>query len=334
MVRPLSLYQWGKETVRGTAVPATSKILCHGIDFEAEDEVYRPQHALGIGFENPGQEFVVRRGSKFTVPDFPINYEQLPHWLLMALKGAVTPTGTDPYTWTFTPALGADPALEARTLERRLTDGAASIDYEWAYAMLSKLGIKWTTGQPIMIGAEGFARRVQGSTLTPALTAPTPENVPAELVTVAIDATWATLGVTAIAAQILSGEFGFDTGYLPFASADGRTDLDFTSHEFNPRARRYTLKLRCLVKNAGQFATEKTAAEAQTLRAVRLRWTGSDGATARRVTIDALYKHVPGSLFKVDEIDGQDVVDFDLVQSTDATNALAVVVINHVATSA
>lgn len=328
MLKPLSLYQWGQEVTRGTAVAATSKMLMP-VDFEEEDEVERPALALGYAIAHRGNEFAVRRGTKFTIPDFPLNYEQAPALCNMAVAIDAAPTGLDPYTWTFTPSLTADPALASRTLERRLTDGTNSIDDEWAYAMLEELTLKWEHGRPLMCSAAGFARRRQNSTLTAAQVAPTPEHIPSQLLTVSIDAAWANLGTTTPASQILNGEFKIVTGLKPYLAADGRSDLDFSSHEFDPNIRLHTLKFRLLVRNSAQFATEKAAAEALTLRAVRLAFAGTD---SRTLTIDGLYRHEKGSIQKVDEIDGQDVVDISLIGTTDATNHLSIEVVNHVAT--
>ena len=327
---PLRKYQWGVEATKGTAVPATSGILAEAIDFDDDDEIERPDLATGIGYEVKGSEFAIRRGTKFTVPDFPISFEQLPHWLRMAVKGAVTPTGVGPYIWTFTPALGADPDLDARTLERRITDGANNLDDEWAYAMLSRFTLKWEAGMSSMkASAEGFARRRQNSTFTAAQTYPTPEHIPGALMTVFIDSTFAGLGGTQVTGQVLSGELEINTGYKPYWASDGRTDLDHSSHEWDARARTYSLKMRIVARNSGQLAAERTAAEALTLRAVRLRATGT---SSRILTLDGLYKHEKGtSLVKVGEVDGQEVVDVTLRQSTDGTNAQSIVCQNNLA---
>lgn len=329
-LKPLTVYQWGQEATRGTAVAATSKMLM-AFEPEEEDAIERPNLALGYAIAHRGNEFHVMNGTKFTIPAFPLNYEQLPALLNMAVAIDAAPTGADPYTWTHTPSLTADPALAARTLERRLTGGGGNIDDEWAYAMLSELEISWEAGRPIMVSASGFARKRQDSTLTAAQTAPTPEHIPSHLLTAFIDDDWASLGGSQVLGQMLNGSWKIVTGLKPYSAADGRTDLDFSSHEFDPNIRLHTLNFRLLVKNSGQYSTERTAAEETppTVRAVRLR---AAGTSSRQLTIDGLYTHERGSYQKIDEIDGQDVIDVSMIGTTDGTNHLSVELINKVAT--
>lgn len=322
----LRLFQWGKESTRGTAVAATSKVAVEEIAFEEDDQVYRPRLAKGLLHRNPGSETVVQRGTSWKVPKTPVIYDQLQHWLSMAVKGGVTATGVDPYTWTFARSLTADPAPDSWTLERRLSDGTDSIDYEWAYALLSKLQITYEVDKALMLSAEGFARRVQASTLTGALTMPTIEIPPGALAKIWIDATWANLGTTQITGQVLQADVTFLTGLAPLMAFDGRADLDFSSYVLNPAGVGLDVEITMLVKaSSGQFATEKTAAEAGTLRAVRLEVLGTQ---SRELELDMLLKHEKGSLFAVKAQDGQDIVTLKLTDSDDGTNMFQAKVVN------
>lgn len=329
-VKGLRTFQWGKESTRGTAVAATSKIALENMDLEPIDSVVRPQFLTGKLHRYPGgNETAIKRGTNWAINNSPVVYDQLHHLGAMSVKGSVTATGAPSvYTWDFSRSLTADPAPDSFTLERRTTDGTTPRDYEWTYALIRNLSFSYKLDEPLRFSCDGFARRVQASTLTAALSYPSTE-VPSSHATCSIDTTWAALGTTPIVAQVLSADFTFKTGLMPFDTLDGRADLDFSTYIFNGAETGIDLTLRLLM--AGQFPTEKTAAEAQTLRAVRLTVLGS---ASRELTLDMLVKHEPGSLFKVDEVDGQDVVDMKFVDSDDATNMFRMKVVNSVNTYA
>lgn len=334
-ITALQLLQWGLEVAatHGTAVAATSKIACEGITFTPLDTVAHPRIAKGILAANPGNFTHVMRGTDFTVAESPLVYDQFQNWLRMAVVGAVAASGgVAPFTWAFARSMTVDPAPDSFTIERRLSDGANFIDNEWAYCMLRTLRIAYAAGEPLRFSADGFARRIQGSTLTAAQALPTVEIPPAALATLKIDSTWATVGQTAVSSQLLSAEVIFKTGLVPKMTLDGRTDLDFTTYILNPEEVDLDVTLRMLIKtSSGQFATEKTAAEAaeQTLRAVRLNIAGT---SSRQLQIDMLLKHALGSLQTIASEDGQDIVEMKFVGATDATNLLNIVLINTVGT--
>lgn len=328
----LRLFQWGLEgdATPGTAVAATSKMAVSDILFTPIDAYFRPQLAKGLMLANPGDETVIVRGTQFAIPETPVIYDEFHKILAMSVVGDVAATGADPYLWTFTRNPLADPDVNTRTLERRLTDGTNHIDNEWAYAFLSEFTLNYRADQPLMYSCEGFARRIQGSTLTAAQAFPTIEIPAAALAKVWIDATWANLGTTLISAQVLSAQLRFASGYRPKMSLDGRTDLDFTMNILNAREVKVELTIRLLIEaSAGQYATEKTAAEAGTLRAVRIK---IEGTQSRYLQADMLLKHDAASLGPIGEEDGQDIVEMKLVGSTDATNFFSAIVQNKVGT--
>lgn len=328
-VEGLRLFQWGKETTRGTAVAATSKIAVPFIDFEPTDRVDRPKLAKGLAHRNPASETQVMRGTRFTVPEAPVVLRQTQHWLGMSVATVPSATGVGPYTWTFTRSLTADPAPTTRTIERRLTDGSNSIDNEWAYCLLSRISFHYRRDETLKFSAEGFARRVQASTLTAAQALPTIEIPVTPLAKVWIDSAWASLGTTQITGQVQKADLTFHTGLKPWSGFDGRTDLDFSKYVLDADEVGMDLELELLVEtSSGQYATEKTAAEAGTLRAIRLE---VDEGT-NTLELDGLYKHEAGSVFKVGSQDGQDIVGMRLVDSDDGTNLFKALLTNAINT--
>ena len=325
--------QWGLETIstHGTAVAATSRIACEGIEFTALDMLARPRLAKGYLLANPGNEMPIRRGTTFSVKESPVIYDQIQSWLAMCVTGAVATSGSPSvYTWAFTRSITVDPNPDSRTIERRISEGANHIDNEWAYAMLSQIRFIYEPDQPLRFSADGFARRIQASTLTAAQALPTIEYPPAALGVLSIDTSWAGLGGTPVVAQVLRAEVIFKSGLGPKMTLDGRADLDFTTYVLNPEEVNVEVNLTLFVKtSSGQFATEKTAAEAGTLRAVRLYVAGTG---SRALTLDMLCKHQDASIQTIGSKDGQEVVEMKLVGATDATNFFKATVVNATTT--
>lgn len=78
----------------------------------------------------------------------------------------------------------------------------------------------------------------------------------------------------------------------------------------------------------GQYDTEKTKAEAQDLRALRIQ---TDGASSRQLKLDALVRHTAGSVFAAGRSNGQDIVVLRFEGTTDGTNFFEATVVNGVA---
>lgn len=330
-LRGTTIYQWGAESTKGTAVAATSKILVEEMDFIPQDEIYRPTFINGVLLQNTGNEQAITRGTDWRASG-PFSYQQAIHWFEMAIQGAVTPSGAGPYTWTFTRNATSIPTIDSFTFERRLNDGANSIDNEWAYGMLSELKLSGSPRGMVMYEASGFARRVQSSTLTAALSLPTTTLMPHGTSSLFIDTTFAGVGTTQVSSQLIDWSLTLRPGHMPLFTADGRSDLDYPTHMLNSDQVGLEFEATLLVPgSSSQYATEKTAAEAATLRAVQIKTTG---AAPFDMEIDFLAKHERGSVFSIGTQDGQNVVKLNMVGSTDATNFLRAIVINSTATDA
>jgi hypothetical protein len=328
-VAPLTVYQGGPETTPGTAVAATRKFALESLDITATDSVYRPQITNGILLDNPGGETINSRGATW-VARGPVVYNELHRWASMVVGTLVTTGGASPYTHTFTKLATANPTLKSWTLERRISDGSTHLDTEWPYSLGSSLTLTAELDAPIMMEVNGFSRAAASSTLTAALTQVTVGIPPAVTSKVYIDPAYASLGSTQISGQVLRWDVTFRSGNVAINTMDGRTTLDMGTHAVNGREAGLDMNIRMMVKaDSGQYAAERTAAQAQSLRAVRLEVIGS--ATAE-VEIDALVKHVSGDVTMVSEENGYVVFDMALVSATDLTNAYVMKVINAEAT--
>lgn len=335
--KALRQYQWARETVKGTDLPATSKIAVVGIDFEDDSEYERPKFARGLMVRNPGNEFVARRGTRWSVQESPLVYEQMQNWCSMLIEGGQAGIGTGPTVWTFQRSHTADPALDAFTFERRLNTGANQVDHAWHYAQATKMSIKGSQGSSIKFTAEGFARRrqLEASTVGP-LPFPTKEHAAFAQSLLWLDGsgaagTWASLGTTAILGQMYGFNLDIMSGVTPEETADGRADLDYSTTFINADEYGFDLELLMLLDHT-KFAQEVLLAESQTLRAVRIRLSnGGAGATLKQIDFDLLGKYTESPV-KVDEKDGQDVVSLKLTDATDGTEVLRVAISNQVTT--
>lgn len=327
--RKLRTFQWAREAVNGTDLPATSKIAVVGIDFDDANVYERPQLAKGLMVRNPGNEVVVGRGASWSVEESPLHYEQLQNWASMAIKGAVAPTGAGPYVWSFARTLTADPNLDSFTFERRLSTGASNVDHAWHYAMARKLSFRGRRGSSVKFAAEGFARRRQLEAQTAALSMPTPEIVAFGNAKCYIDATFAGIGATQITNQLYGFSIDWMSGAEPQETAEGRADLDYSIDVIDGDKVGLDVELMLLL-DPTTYAAELLAAEAQTLRAVQIKVdNGGAGAAARSIVWDMLLKYASAPV-KVDEQDGQDVVSAKLVDTTDGTNQFRLIVTNGV----
>lgn len=329
MLRPLTVYQFAKETTRGTAVPSTSKIAVESMEFTPDDEMARPNLAKGLILPHSANETPVGRGTTWRVPETPFVFNQHQHWMSMGIDGAVTATGaSDPWTWTFTRSLVLDPAPDSWTIERRLSDGANFADNEFAYSLMKQISWTWETGQVLKFSAEGFSRRIQSSTLTPALAMPSIDIPAAPLGKVWLDSAWANLGTTLIAGQVRKIDITFKTGIKPVTLMDGRTDLDFSQYVIDANEVGTELALEVLLTKA-QYDAQRAAAEAATLRAVRVK---IDQSATRTFQVDMLVKHVGASMFGVAEADGQVSTTFNFQESSDGTNFFSAILLNGIGT--
>lgn len=324
----LEITQWAREAVAGTDLPATSKMITERFNpVPSTPENFIPQLQRGLLLANRGGEQVIQRGTNWTA-EGPLTFEQAQHLFSGVIQNVAAPTGAGPYIWTHTRNPAAFPSLASYTFERRINDGATPIDQAWHYAMFDELELTFATNEVWRYNATGFARPVKTEALTAALTLPAHEIATVPNTGVAIDSTWATLGATPIAGQILSGRILFKSGVGPLWTMDNpNADLAFTQVGYASSRVRCEIRLTMLVGAA--YATLKAAAEANTLRAVQITLTGTGG---KSIVIKALQKHKIPELFGFDYDDEQTVVTLDMVGSTDGTNAWEAVVTNNVAT--
>lgn len=322
----LELLQYAREAVKGTDLAATSALVVETIDFHpSSPDMNRPREARGLMLANRGNESIIQHATEFAL-EGPMTYEQAHVLANMVIANVATPTGVGPYVWTHTRNPAGMPSLATMTFERRETDGSTPIDHGWHYAMGTMLEVSFAADDLWKYKLDGFARKVQSESITGAITVPTHEEIITPGTKLYIDSTFGALGGSQVVGQLLSGNIKFGSGAMPRWVAEGRTDLDFTSEDYDDT--KITCECSLTVLLGAQYATEKAAAEAGTLRAIRL----EQNSGTKQVRIDALLKYKTPDLFNFGLDNGQRIVVLDLVGSTDFTNAWSMKVTNNVAT--
>lgn len=321
----LTQIQWSREATPGTDLATTSKLLCTSFSAKPMSERYVPEVLRGLMQRNRGFETVMKHWTEF---DFggPVSYEQLQNLLCSAMGINVTsPTGLSPYVWTFTKNPAVVPTPCTFTIERDEYDGSTHIGQAWHYVVITELTISFAEGQPLMFAAKAFGRRVQTETITAAQSLPTPEIPPTALASVYIDTTFAGLGGTQVASQVLAASVTIKNGAVPLWTLDARSDLDFTTIGYDVKDIQINASVTAYL--GGQYATEKTAAEAQSLRALHL---AIAGTSSRALTLGGIFKYATPGLHDFGENNGQRTVLMNLEESSDGTNLFKAVLTNLV----
>jgi len=320
-----------QEAVKGIEVATqTVRHVFETLKITPIDEIYRPKLSIGALVANQGGEFAVRRGTEWEI-NGPVIVDQFHTYLSMVVNGVPVCVGAAPNcVWTATRSPVVDPALKSRSFTAMLTDGTTPMYQKFLYSMAQKLEVQGSENSPITFALSGFGRRLLTGAWTGAIALPTMDMPGMAFSTVYIDpvASWPT-PATAVVAAVLGWKYTIETGVRPFSTADGRTDLDFSTDEINPADAKISAEITLLAKAGGIWATEKTAAEAGTARMVSIL---STITAARSLQFIGYMKYSAGSLFPDGEKDGLQTVNLKLEGSTDLTNFLIMVCKNAIAT--
>lgn len=264
--------QYGKETVRGTAVAAT-KMWMGTANVPKDREPRHPKDTLGLRAPSARTEILQLLADPVTLAmngETGAYYQGLPLLFGTTLKGGVTATETTPsqqdYAWDFTPSLTAAASPDTMTLEI----GDNDQNYEIEYLMGRRINIDWAFGENafLNIAADYFGRQVTKSTATAGLTRPTVTGINANTGTFYLNNTWATLGNTQKTGFLRSGSIQIETGNHPKFLGGG-------NRYFDTHGEGYLMVTGSLVVEGGAEAVAKLDDfQAGTARALRFQWTG------------------------------------------------------------
>lgn len=325
-IYPLRLLQLGFEAIKGTAVPATSKLVGDSVYIP---EIDREFEAFPRGVRAPvtGGGFAVRKGSTFKFTG-NLTYEEILYFLESGLKAGVL-TGAGPYTYTYTPTLTANAGVSMTTvtIEYVIDDGSTKhFQRESAFGVTRRFTVNIAFNQPTTIDAELFARAEQTSTVTGSLTPVTGRTqIPSNLWKVFIDDSGGTIGSTQKSLLVRSATLTVTTGFEPDYTLDGLADLDFT--QVDSQMLDATLDL--TMEHNANAATEIARWRAGQVFLVRLKAdNGAAAAANKAITFDGAYKYMEPPAFSQEN--GIEIVTMKLGLEYDATwaKAFEAIVIN------
>ena len=202
---------FGKQSVLGTAVAATAKLM----GWDGDEGSFHPVNDVQMMKEYRGtlapayQAALMKQHTEGTVPGF-LTYEDILYWL-EGVFGPVTPSGTAaPYTWTYSAPV--DDAT-AGTTPRIYTieDCVPSYDYKHTGVLLKTLNISGTVGSFPKISSDAIAWNTSALASRADLADRTVYPALMSQVGLYVD-TWAgTMGSTAVTSSLKEFELDVDT---------------------------------------------------------------------------------------------------------------------------
>lgn len=201
----LKVVQLGQETTWGTAVVGSARLMgVTDCKMDAADKFEQPE-AYATMYPSPLAALVAQSGVA-KIED-TVTYEDLPY-LLQSIFSSVSPTGTNPYTYTYVAPLGAVATPKAYTIEYGIL--GASQAYKLAGAVGQKLNIKGRAGG-LWTASLDLAGKILSTVTLASLAERTVEVVRMSDSGIYIDAVGGTMGATVKASVLVSFELDVDT---------------------------------------------------------------------------------------------------------------------------
>lgn len=312
--------QIGKETTRGTLV-AADKQLVGTLTMNPNQAIDRPVDEDGSLSEFQRALVVAQRATMRY--EGAATYEQIIHFLAMALKGGVTPVvpggGTDSREWTFTPNLITKNIQDSYTFEY----GDDDQEWESGFSLVDNLELAFALNEVVTLRADLFARFPVKSTFTAALSIPAVNELVASNAKVFIDGTFAAVGTTQKSTLVAGATVRFPTGLGPVKYADGSLDFSAVAE----RKRHLEMDLDLVMQ--ADAITEYDNWVSQADRAIRLEIEGAiiEGAIKYRIRVDVIGKYATEPTFFTDR-DGENVFSLSLHSHKVSSDELSIAIIN------
>src|SRR5581483_7665597 len=267
-VKDLRIYQAAREASYGTDLAATNRLVGE-LEIAPDETVVMPSPQIGIMLDHPTTDQVVHRAANVKFSG-ELTYEQILYLLEATIDGGVAPTGAGPYVYTYVPSFAADPLAKSFTFERRLTDGSTTWDEVVNYALCRDWKISAAIGEMVKFESNWIGRPADtAQTLTAAIAVPNVNFVSAADVQMFIDNTFAGLGGTQLAGDLISWELSYEGVYQPKFFQDGRADRSFSGHSVKRQGYALTLQ----VEWNAQINGLRAKAAARSLQYVRIKMT-------------------------------------------------------------
>jgi len=314
--------QIGKETTKGTAVPATAALLGR-VTIEPRPTKHDPVEDRG-SLITPYRSIRVAEEIGLTF-EGDATFEQILYFLSMGIKGAVTPSGTgDDKTWVFTPAKTAAGTFDSFTIEAG--DDIQAVEVE--YCMASRIRFSGGMAAPVTVSVDMFGRQITNTTFTGSIAPPAIETILGQKSKLYIDDETGTMGGTEKSASLISWTYDIETGLYVKRYGDG--SILFSS--YGEKGGKVSLQVTAAF-NSG-INTERANADMEKQRLIRIATTGSiiTGIIPKSLLLDVCGVYESGSFKLLEERDGEDVVSFTLNSQNSPTygKGFEVTVVNKV----
>ncbi len=318
-IHGLRAVEIGEETAKGTAVAATDFLRCEA-EITPLYNVFRaetPEKVLAV-HAGPLAELDAGADVRLTFPQ--VTFEQA-SWLFALGMSAVVTAGAAPYTHTFEPVLSGLAAPKSGTLRLRYSDGTNLEELVLDYFMCRRLTLNFDQQGVLTAEMDCFAQAIGDAGITDVAPEDGVEVINQSQMIAYINTTWA-LAIAgpppvggSVLKQVISGSIEFDFGLEPWWGIGGTAEFQ----EEKETAKDVTVRLTTLADPNDTWASERTAAQAQTKRFLTFDWVGA--TAGNRLSIAIAATHERGELVTVGEQDGLDVVEMNLSGQYDPTGA-------------
>lgn len=198
--------QIGKETTWGTPVTATS--FLRGATDDTKAKVY--QSTKTIKEKGIAVPLIAVQGNRYAelTLGMTASYEDI-LYPLFALLGQITPTGTNPYVWTYTFPTDTAPTPKSLTVEYGY---GSTVPYRFAGVVGKSIEISGSAGEEVKVTTEMLAKSWSEQTLTNSLAIRTVNPITMPQASFFMDAWGGTVGTTQIQASLIDFTFAADLG--------------------------------------------------------------------------------------------------------------------------
>lgn len=223
--------QYGKETIKGTAVAATRLLPVANPPISADRKPTYPREDVGV-LSNASRSYISGRLVRDKLKWDSAFYQVLPLLLSCGVKGNITPTeqtgGQGDYLWNHAPNMdGTSNAQDSITIER----GDNTFMVETEYCMFDKLKFSGEINQDgedstMKIEADYFGRQNTVAAFTGGLSIPALTPINSKLTRFYLDPSWATVGTTEKTLTLRAYDIEILTGLHPKFHGSGNEFFD------------------------------------------------------------------------------------------------------------
>jgi hypothetical protein len=266
----------GRETVAGTGVAASTiwRGQFASIEDARERTIVEEQVGLLINAE---RVYDASTMAKLAMPATPLTFEQFPH-ILEAGVGTVSPSGANPYTYTYAMPTG-NTVNTIKTYTIEAYNAVATADYrEMDYSFVEEFTMEAKAGEAWMMSANWVGHGPKTGTATVLSTLLPVEEAQLMKTKLYIDASGGAVGTTQKTGVLMGASVKVKTGLVPVPVGDG--NIYFTATKFvKPEV---TFSLTMELESTSHVNAERTAYEAGSVRLIQLT---CDGSSASRIML-------------------------------------------------